>query len=178
MLPRPVVRGRKNPLYLGFASRLRRARSSAGLSFTALAHKAGISSAKTTSALERGDNVPRVDTVEKLAHALMLSPGMLAFGIAAPWNPPATLLCEKLSQRLRAIRLERSHSLREVGRRSETSGNLIKMIEMGTMPSIDTLENIAKSLDISPAWLAYGLGPMSVLRRSPRRQEHEEPRVT
>lgn len=173
MLPSPVVRGRKNPLYLGFTKRLRRARRSAGLSFTALAHLAGISSAKTTSALERGDNVPRVDTVERLAQALRLSPGMLAFGIAAPLSSSEALRSSDLAQRLRDLRALQGLSMREVGRRSETSGNLVKMVESGTMPSIDTLEKIAKALDVSPAWLAYGIGPNRSSRRIPRQDDIE-----
>lgn len=35
----------------------------------------------------------------------------------------------------------------------------------GTMPSIATLEDLARALGASPAWLAFGEGPMELPRR-------------
>jgi transcriptional regulator with XRE-family HTH domain len=155
-----VVRGRKNPLHTGFPGRLSRARKDAKLSFSSLAAAANITSAKTTSTLERGDNIPRVDTVEKLARALRISPAFLAFGIDGPKATDATELCTSLGQRLRGLRLARGFSLREVERRADVAGDLVRRTEQGlTLPTLGTVEKLAKALGVSPAWLAYGLGP-------------------
>ena len=164
VLPRSVVRGRKNPLHFGFAARLHRARKVAGLSFTALAHLAGLSSAKTTSALERGDNVPRVDTAEMLARALHLAPCQLAFGVDQPWDPAASMLCDGLPQRLRETRLARGLSMREVERVAEIADSLVRMTELGrSVLTPVTVVKLAQALAVLLAWLAFGLGPMELL---------------
>ena len=80
VIPNGVVRGRKNPLHFGFAERLKRARRVADVSYAALGRQAGFGSRTTAALLENGERVPRVDTVEKLASALDVSPAWLAYG--------------------------------------------------------------------------------------------------
>lgn len=174
MLPTRVVRGRKNPLHLKLPERLRRARKKAALSAAALSTAAGISKGGAAK-LEAGTWVPRLPTVERLALALGLSPAWLAFGLEAEWQPAKYLGCSGLADRVQEGRALRKFSIREVERRAETSEGAVRAIESGTMPSLDTLEKIAKALGVSPAWLAYGQGPRESLNQ---RQDLDELRPT
>lgn len=167
MLPTGVVRGRKNPLHLGFAERLRRARKAARLSHAALARAAGLASRTTTATLESGSSVPRVDTVEWLATALKLSPSYLAFGLGLPSQVDQAERAAGLPDRLLMAREQRGLSRLQLGQRSGTSHTLVRMTETGTtMPNLAKLEALAKALGISPAWLAFGLQPMEPAQRS------------
>lgn len=166
MLPRHVVRGAPNPLHYGFAERLRRARKAAKLTHTSLAREAAAVSRATTAALEAEENVPRVDTVEYLSNALKLSPSTLAFGIDHPWESRAGLRCDGLSARLREVRKARGLSMRELARQAAASVVLVRSTECGaSLPNLARLEALAKALGVSPAWLAYGEGPMEVPTR-------------
>ena len=170
MIPRSVVRGRPNPTHVKFPTRLRKARKSAGLTFTTLAERAGMTTA-TTSTLERGANVPRVDTVEKLARALNLPPSLLAFGVDHPWDQRAGLLYKGLPARLREVRQVRELSMRELERRVGMADNLVRNTEKGhSSPTISTVEKLASALGVSSAWLAYGLGPMDAPPRHAARR--------
>lgn len=156
-----MVRGRKNPLHLGFAERLRRARKAAGLTHAALARAAGLASRTTTAILESGGSVPRVDTVEKLAAALKLPPSYLAFGAGSPLPEGQAVCSVGLPDRLLMARQLRGLSRLQLGQRSGTSHTFVRMTETGTtMPNLAKLEELAKALGISPAWLAFGLDPM------------------
>lgn len=63
----------------GLAPRLAEARKRSGLSLRTLGDKAGIP-AGTVHAIERSKYVPSITAVEKLAKALGVSPGWLAYG--------------------------------------------------------------------------------------------------
>lgn len=159
MLPRAVVRGRRNPLHAGFPLRLSRARKAADMSRSALSLAVGMDRG-TASELEGGGRIPRVDTVEKLATVLHVSPCHLAFGLEQPCEPVAELLSAGLAGRLLHLRQERGFSRRELGRRSDTSDNFVHMTETAsTVPNIAKLEQLAKALGVSPCWLAFGVGP-------------------
>ncbi len=155
MLPGRVVRGRRNPLYVGFPARLKKARRDAGLSLTELGDCAGVGSAKTASALERGVNAPRLSTISRLAVVLGVRPGWLAYGTTDNECRYDREL-STLAIRLRSIRLAQGLSLRLLGARSGTSGNLVSQIEKGSDPAIDTLERIANALAVPVAWLGFG----------------------
>lgn len=158
MLPSAVVRGRKNPLHFGFPLRLTRARKAANMSGSSLSLAVGMT-VNTSWNLEAGGRVPRVDTIEKLAKVLHMSPCLLAFGIEQPCEPVAGSLSAGLPDRLLQSRQERGFSLRELGRRSDTSDNFVHMTETGaTVPSIAKVEQLANALDVSACWLAYGVG--------------------
>lgn len=109
------------------------------------------------SGLEGGGRVPRVDTVEKLAKVLGVSPCYLAYGVELP-SPMRTRLAA-LPQRLSAIRQERGLSGLELGRLSGTSHTFVRMTETGTtVPNIAKVEQLAKALNVSVCWLAFGTG--------------------
>jgi transcriptional regulator with XRE-family HTH domain len=177
MLPSAVVRGRRNPLHFGFSMRLARARKAAGMSGSALSLAVGMT-ADAAWRLEAGDRVPRVDTVEKLARVLYLSPCLLAFGLEQSCEHVAGSLCAGLPARVLQLRQERGISRRELGRLSGTSHNFVHTTETGaTVPTIAKIEQLANALGVSACWLAYGVGDreLSTRRRSASAARSQDP---
>ena len=162
MLLGDVVRGRRNPLYLGLPARLKRAREN--LSFDSVATSAGLFDGSTVFLLERKQgHVPRLDTVERVAYALGLSPAFLAYGIEADASQPTDgLRCEGVALRLRQTRIHLGLSVLALATAAGLSHTAVGNVERGTMPTLATAEALATALDVSPAWLAYGLGPMEL----------------
>jgi hypothetical protein len=105
---------------------------------------------------------------------LHVSPAWLAFGMELSWEPRqgSKLRCEGLAARAHEARTARGLTPQALGQRSGSSGNEIRAIESGTMPTLDTVEQLAKALGVSPAWLAYGQGLMAAPTR--RRANLEE----
>ena len=169
MLPGRVVRGRQNPLHWKQPARLRKARKASKLSASALALAAGVNNSSVAH-LEAGVGVPRLSTVERIANALKLSPAYLAFGTEGPWEPMegVALRCNGLAARAREARTARGLSLREADRRAGRADGTLREFEAGTMPGLDTLEAVAKALSVTPAWLAFGIGPMEAPARRSR----------
>jgi len=170
VLPTRVVRGRKNPAHLTLPERLRKMRKAAGMPATVLSRAAGIGE-NATASVETGKWIPLLDTIERLADALRVSPAYLAFGVDVPWDEREReeLRCAGLAQRAKEAREAHGLSLREVGRRLESAASTVQSVERGTMPRLDTVEKLAKALDVTPSWLAYGIGSMEPTRRSPSR---------
>lgn len=168
VLPSAVVRGRKNPLFFGLARRLQKARRAAHLSFDSVADLAGMTDGSSVAHLERkAGHVPRLDTVERIAYALHLSPGFLAYAIEGEASPPTKgLRCEGVAQRLADTRAARGLSMRALARLAGLTDTAVRSTESGlSVPSIATAEALAKALDLSPAWLAYGIGPRELPAR-------------
>ena len=160
-----MVRGRRNPLHFGLPARLKRAR--ANLSFNSVAAASGLSDGNTIFQLERkAGHVPRLDTVERVAYGLGLSPAFLAYGIESDASQPKDgLRCEGVASRLRQTRIARGLSALAVATAAGVSHTAVGNVERGTMPGLDTAEALAVALGVSPAWLAYGLGPMELPSR-------------
>jgi transcriptional regulator with XRE-family HTH domain len=178
VLPEVVVRGRRNPLHFGLASRLKRARCSVGLSYESLAKAAGVQHANTVFQIERKpDHVPRCDTVEKVAYALGLSPAFLAYGIESDASQPVDgLRCEGVAARLRETRTARGLTMRALARAAGLTDTAVRSTETGaSMPGIATVESLAVALGVSPGWLAYGIGPTELPGRR-RAAESPAPR--
>lgn len=110
--------------------------------------------------MEEGSRIPRLPMLEQLAEALQLSPAWLAFGVRQDWEPFEGLRCASLSSRIREVRALRGLTLREVGRRASSSAAAVSAVEAGSMPTLDTGEELAQALGVSEAWLAFGIGPM------------------
>ena len=165
-----VVRGRRNPLYFGVARRLRQARNAADLSFERLAKGAGLNHANTVFHVEcTPGHVPRLDTVERIAAALGLSPAFLGYGLAVEPTPHTDKLRSLgVAARLREARQARGLSVRVLATAAGVSHTAVGNVERGTMPGLDTAEALAVALGVSPAWLAYGLGPMELPSRRRR----------
>lgn len=166
MLPTAVVRGRKNPLYLLFATRLRRARTAQRLSASALSQAAGMSRG-SVAFLEAGERLPRLSSVERLARVLNVSPGWLAFGLDNAAEPlqNENAHCAGLSRRVLDTQAALGLGNKDLGRRAELSPPEIRALQSGTMPTIDRAERLAAALAVSPAWLAFGLGPIKLHSR-------------
>jgi transcriptional regulator with XRE-family HTH domain len=167
MLPTTVVRGRKNPLHLKFPARLRRIRKQRKLSASALSLLACMSRG-SVGFLEVGTRLPRVNTVERLANALKVSPAWLAFGTEASFEPAdgGELLCVGLAARVMDARVARGLGNKDMARRAEISAAEARAVQSGTMPTLDTIEQLAKALSVSSAWLAFGIGAMETTQRT------------
>lgn len=174
VLPGHVVRGRANPLHWKFPARLRKMRKAKGLSASALGLAAGLSK-NSAILLDRAEKCPRVNTAEKLARVLGVSPAWLAFGLgeAAASGEQGPLRCEGLAARAMEARNARRLSVRETDRMAGNAEGVVKSIEHGGMPALDTLEALAKALGVSPAWLAFGEGQQEMpMRRSRLSEQH------
>jgi len=189
-----VTRGSKNPLWMGFAYRLSSVRVAANLTADAVNKLAQLSN-NVTNGLEDGLHLPKVDTVERIACGLGISPSWLAYGpegerqfqqkvprpalpyedpIPCPGSHPFRSRYLGCGGRLKGRRECLGLTLREVARlaverttvswvqKEGTKGfrishQAILLTESGaTTPRIDTIEALAKALDLAPGWLAFG----------------------
>lgn len=160
-----MVRGQKKPLFHGLARRLRQARRLKGCGFAELAARTGLSTS-VASHIERDGRIPNIATVEKLAEALAVAPGWLAFGAKSEPLGGGANRYEAVALRLRALRAQLALSRRALGARAQLSGTAVALIEDGrTVPRVDTVEQLAHALGVPPAWLAFGEGEGPLLRR-------------
>ena len=158
-----VVRGRKNPLFMGLAARLKTARKTAALNRQSVTQRAKLSDVSAVLGIEQGQRIPRLDTVERVAYALGLSPAFLAYGIEADASQPTDgLRCEGVASRLRETRIHLGLSVLALATAAGLSHTAVGNVERGTMPTLATAEALAIALGVSPGWLAYGLGPMEL----------------
>ena len=158
-----MVRGSPNPKHFGLPARLRKTRAQSGLTCMAAAATVGVSDA-TVRQVERGERIPTVGTIAKLAAALGVSAPWLAYGLGETGaNSAAT--CEGMGERLRSIRTERGYTRTDLARMADRKPPTIAAIEDGGQSGVDTIEALAKALGVSPGWLAYGLGPMELPAR-------------
>ena len=162
----PVVRGSPNPKHWKLPRRLRSARKRADITRMALAERASVSEA-TVLYIETNERIPTLETVARLAAALSLSTAWLAFGLGAPGDAPTFVSCDGVATRLTAARIDGGHTRIALGRIAGLNPGTIAKIENGGQTGIDTLEKLAKALRVSPAWLAYGVGPREL---PPRRR--------
>lgn len=123
--------------------------------------------------IELGHSVPQIDTVERLASVLLMSPSSLAYGIDQAAADGAAdgkgLSSHHVGARLSETRTEAGISKNALGHAAQVSGQAIANIENGvSMPTVATVESLADALEVSPAWLAYGEGPQVIRRRRAR----------
>lgn len=152
-----MVRGSPNPRHFGLASRLRKARRQAELSRRALEQKAGGTNGAVLY-IETGKRLPTIATVVRLASALAVSAGWLAYGIgemAADGPSPTT---DGLAKRLQAVRIESGLTKAALARLVGLSPSTIADIESGAQTGVEVIAVLAQVLRISPAWLAFGQG--------------------
>ena len=103
--------------------------------------------------------VPRVNTVERLADALQVSAGWLAFGIEAPWTRAEEARSAGMAARFSEARSSLGLSVKDLARRAGTSPAEVRIVEQGSMPTLGTVALLARGLGVSPSWLAFGEGP-------------------
>ena len=107
--------------------------------------------------IERRLVVPRIDTLERIAETLAVSPGWLAYGEGAEDAGCGDGTTADIGARLHAARLHSGLSRTTLGAAAKTSRQTIANIEAGGMiPKVDTAELLARALGISPSWLAFG----------------------
>ena len=109
--------------------------------------------------IEEGQTGPRIDAAERLAAALEMSPCYLVYG----WGGAGRTGGEtregvmRVGARLKEARERTRMSCSALGRQSGVSGQTVSNIEdKGYMPGVDTAEQLAKALEVSPCWLAFG----------------------
>lgn len=160
-----------------FPVRLSQIRYRQQLSATTLSSLAGLNP-NTVWSLEETVDAPRISTVERLAAALGVPPGWLAYGVegteplrkrrprglVAPADPEPSDIWrqyrgqhEHCAARVRLAREKSGRSMRELAREAEISRQTWSNTESGaTVPRLDSLEQMARVLKVAPAWLAYG----------------------
>lgn len=178
-LSRAVAQGQKNPLHYGLPHRLSSVRCALGLAAKHLSFAAGLSEG-VVRAIEDEEQLPKIDTVERIACALGVPSCWLAFGedggrefkprrpraldSVDPPEPvrgglPYQTLSGQAGQRLRAKRQALGFSLRELASAAGVSFETIRKCETaGGVPKLDTCERLAVALGVAPCWLAYGVG--------------------
>lgn len=154
--------------------------SSRGLSEVGLA--VGLSR-QTCAYIETASRVPGIDTVEKIASSLGVSPCWLAYGSEGTeqfqQKRPRSLdndvsACgagddgqpepfrgryKGAGERCKALREARGLSLRQLAEAAGISVQTVANTEAGsTVPKVDNVERLAVALDCAPCWLAFGVG--------------------
>lgn len=166
-----VVRGSPNPRHWRLAARIRMARKQRSQTRMATAEKAGVSESSTLY-IETGKQVPTVGTLARLAHALAVSASWLAYGLGEQAEADVPSSADGMAERLQAIRTERELTKAALAERAGLSSGAILGIERGGQAGVDTVEALAKVLRVSPAWLAFGVGPREL---PPRQRAHSAP---
>ena len=159
-----MVRGSPNPLYFGLPKRLRSARNKASRTKMSVTQGAGVGQAAAHD-IEAGQRVPSVATVARLASALGVAAGWLAYGLGEQLVSGAASTTDGMGARLAAIRTERGETKAALARAVGLSPSTVADIERGAQTGVDVLEALAKVLSVSPAWLAFGEGPMELPSR-------------
>lgn len=152
-----MVRGSPNPRHLGLPARLRKARKLSGLSRKGMVQKVGAGETAARD-IETGQRIPTVGMIARLASALSVSAGWLAFGLGEMHTDSPAATCEEMGARLQTARIAREHTKASLARLAELTAPSIAQIENGGQAGVDTIDRLARSLRVSPAWLAYGLG--------------------
>ncbi len=112
--------------------------------------------------VENRCRLPRIDTIERLALSLGISPAWLTYGEGHEGMQQERPMAPHISERLRDTRCKLGLSRAALGRAAQTTGQTIANIETGGMlPKVDTVELLAKALGVSPSWLAFGLSSHS-----------------
>ncbi len=178
-LDRGVPRGHRNPLCYKLPQRFQSTRLTTGQKLYELAAYAGLAQ-PTAGSIERGENVPTLETLERLAAALGVSPGWLAYGyegsepfreryprpIFAPADPTPDdkhrlfrALHEGFPARLQQSRERSGLSMRTLSTAAGVSVQAWSNAEAGkVVPRVDTAERMAVALGVAPSWLAFGEG--------------------
>ncbi len=174
-----VPRGHRNPLCSRLSQRFVATRNRSGQKLYSIAAIAELAQ-PTAGAIERGENTPALDTIERLAAALGVSPGWLSYGYEglAPFRerrdrfffeesdpvPDDALRSFRathtgFADRLRLSRERSGLSMRALSAAAGVSVQAWSNAESGkVVPRVDTAERMAVALGVAPSWLAFGEG--------------------
>lgn len=117
----------------------------------------------TVFLIERRQTLPRIDTIEKFAVALGVSASWLAYGDGAEDDEPKKWSAAGIGERLESVRKQRGLSRQALGRAAGITGQSVANIAArGMMPRVDNVEMLARALEVSASWLAFGVDPSSL----------------
>ena len=167
----PMVRGSPNPLHFGLSRRLRKTRKESRITPSALGPKVGLD-VHVAANIEAGQRIPTVGTVARLASALGVSAGWLAYGLGQQHVSGDLSMTDGMGARLASARTVRGETKASLARAVGLSPSTVADIENGAQTGVDVLESLAKALGVSPAWLAFGEGPREL---PPRRRTRSTP---
>ena len=107
--------------------------------------------------IERRQTLPRINTIERFAAELCVSASWLAYGEGAEDAVQAELTAGGIGQRLEAARKARGFSRQALGSAAGLTGQTVANIEVhGMIPRVDTVEMLAKALQVTASWLGFG----------------------
>ena len=174
-----LPRGQKNPLCVRIPERFTAIRQRTGMSARRISLDAGLSNS-VAAAVERGAKSAPLSTIERLAAALGVSPGWLAYGyegsepfreryprpIFEPADPTPDdkhrvfrALHEGFPTRLQQARERSGLSMRTLSTAAGVSVQAWSNAEAGkVVPRVDTAERMAVALGVAPSWLGFGEG--------------------
>ncbi len=174
-----MPRGYRNPLCSKLSDRLLTTRNRSGQKLYEVADLAKVSQT-TPGAVERGENIPSLDTLERLASALGVPVGWIAYGhegmepvreryprdffVPSDPLPNESLrdfrnLASGFPLRLKEARDRSGLSMRTLSAAAGISVQAWSNAEAGkVVPRVDTCERMAVALGVAPRWLAYGEG--------------------
>ena len=174
-----VPRGVKNQLCQKLSRRFQRIRERTGFTLRHISTQAELSNG-LAGKIESGFNVPVLDTIERLAAALGVSPGWLSYGyegsepfreryprpIFEPADPTPDdkhrvfrALHEGFPVRLQQARERSGLSMRTLSTAAGVSVQAWSNAEAGkVVPRVDTAERMAVALGVAPSWLGFGEG--------------------
>lgn len=135
----------------GFPARLKEARREAGLTGAQLGEKTGLTK-QGVSGLEAGRQGCTTALCERLAKALGVAPAQLAYGMAVDGGTAVGY-----GQRIRQARGQRSLEsvAQRLGYRDRSS--IAHMEAERQLLDLALAEVLARELEVSPAWLAFGV---------------------
>ncbi len=111
------------------------------------------------SDIETGQRLPTVATVASLAAALGVAAPWLAYGIGDRPSDGPSASTDGMGSRLAAVRVEKGLTKAALARLVELSPSTVADIENGSQSGVEVIEALAEALEVSPGWLAFGVGP-------------------
>lgn len=169
-----MVRGSPNPRHLGLPARLRKARKESGMTRKALGQKVGRDS-EVAANIEAGQRLPTVGTLARLASALAVSAGWLAYGLGDMGVNNSAATTDGMAERLQAVRTEQGLTKAALARSGDLAPSAYAKIEAGGQTGVEVIEALAKALSVSPAWLAFNQGPRELPKRHRTVTSHDKP---
>jgi len=169
-----MVRGSPNPRHVGFANRLKKARKQVEFSRRALEQKAGGTNGAVLY-METRKRLPTLPTVVRLASALGVSAGWLAYGLGEMTEGERCSSTLGLGDRLYESRIQQGLTKAALARLVGLSPSTVADIENGAQTSVEVAALLAHVLRISPSWLAFNEGPQVLPSRRRGRPPAQSP---
>lgn len=129
----------------------------------------------TAHDIETGQRLPTVGMIARLATAMDVRAGWLAYGLGEPAAEVLAATCDGMGARLQVVRLAHGLSKAELGRLAGLTAPSITQIEDGGQSGIHVVEALAQALNINPAWLAFNEGPQVLPSRRRGRPPAQSP---